>query len=151
MHCHCKQSRCARWVQVDRGHVSVSSGPADGTHFCQNVYAHNPYAHSQQKIPTQSLQAWISSLSTLVLCERGWVTGLNGNPRSQCACARGGACVLVRGRFGVCNRQITFPADLYQWASDDDDELKKVRSFSAICRSAKPNICAEVSAEFVVL
>lgn len=124
--------------------------PAGGTQFCQNMYAHTTQPvrtlppgrnnlTSQQKNPTQSLKAWIPSLSTLVLCERGWVTGLNGNPRSQCACANGVACVRVRGRFGVCNRQITFPANVYQWPSDDDDdELKKVRSSLAICLSAKP-------------
>lgn len=59
-------------------------------------------------------------------------------------CMRKRGCVRPGAeRFGVCNRQITFPANLSQWASDGDDEIKKVRLFSAICLSAKPDICAE--------
>lgn len=150
----------SRWA---RGHVSVYCGTCrwvailptktctGAKHNRTHTAPRSEHHTSQQKIPTQYLQAWIPSLSTLVLCERGWVIGLNGNPRSQCACASGSASVRVRGRFGVCNRQITFPANLYQWASDDEVELKKVGSFSANCLSAKPNICAEVSVEFVVL
>lgn len=106
---------------------------------------------SQQNVPTQSLQAWIPTLSPLLLCERGWLTGLNGNPRSQCACASGGAWVRVRGPFGNWHY---LPANLHHWTSGNDDhinKLKKVRSFSVICLLAKPNICAEVPADFVVL
>lgn len=139
-----RASGICRWDAIQSRHVRAHH--TTRTH----TFLKSEHQTSKQKIPTESLQWWIPPPSTFVLCERGWVTGLSGNPRSQCACANGGACVRVRGRFGVCNRRITFLANLYQWPSDDD-ELKKVGSFSAICLSAKPNVCAEISAEFVVL
>lgn len=139
-----RASGICRWDAIQSRHLRAHH--TTRTH----TFLRSEHQTSKQKLPTESLQSWIQPPSTLVLCERGWVTGLSGNPRSQCACANGGACVRVRGRFGVCNRRTTFLANLYQWPSDDD-ELKKVGSFSAVCLSAKPNVCAEISAECVVL
>lgn len=90
-----RASGICRWDAIQSRHVRAHH--TTRTH----TFLRSEHQTSKQKIPTESLQSWIPPPSTLVLCERGWVTGLSGNPRSQCACANGGC---VRPGTGTVRR-----------------------------------------------
>lgn len=116
--CQCKTEQMC---QINPGGF-VPPGSAGGTQFSRDMHAHTTQPartlSSGRNIKPRNtkFQQKVSSHlfpppSTLVLCERGWVTGLSGNPRSQCACANRGACVRGRGRFDGLQSTNYFPGE----------------------------------------